>query len=76
MSALTSKTMDVMADAEFAQAAELYQTMCRKARGVDKPVIAGHQRLVLGGGLEVALMADIRIAARSANLGLPDRNGL
>ena len=66
------KAMDVMTDAEFAQAAELYQTMCRKARGTDKPVIAAINGFALGGGLEVALMADVRIAARSAKLGLPD----
>lgn len=66
------KAMDVMTDAEFAQAAELYQGMCREARGLDKPVIAALNGFTLSGGLEVALMADLRIAARSAKLGLTD----
>ena len=61
-----------MTDRESAQAAELYQTMCRGARALDKPVIAALNGFVLSGGLEVALMADMRIAARSAKLGLTD----
>lgn len=66
------KAMDVMTDSEFVQAAELYQSMCREARGLDKPVIAAVNGFALSGGLEVALMADLRIAARSAKLGLTD----
>ncbi len=66
------KAMAAMTEVEFAQAAELYQTMCREARALDKPVIAALNGFVLSGGLEVALMADIRIAARSAKLGLTD----
>lgn len=66
------KAMDVMTYPEFAQAVELYQSMCREARGLDKPVIAAINGFCLSGGLEVALMADIRIAARSAKLGLTD----
>jgi hypothetical protein len=31
--------MDVMTDADFAKAAELYQSICRSARGTDNPVI-------------------------------------
>lgn len=64
--------MDAMTEADFAKATELYQMMCRTARGLDQPVIAAINGFALGGGLEVALMADIRIAARSAKLGLPD----
>ena len=37
-----------------------------------KPVIAGLKGWVLGGGLEIALAADIRIAGRSAKLGAPE----
>jgi enoyl-CoA hydratase/carnithine racemase len=66
------KAMDVMTDLEFSQAAELYQSMCREARALDKPVIAAINGFCLSGGLEVALMADIRIAASSAKLGLTD----
>lgn len=66
------KAMDVMTDPEFAEAAELYQSMCREARSLDKPVIAAINGFCLSGGLEVALMADIRVAGRSAKLGLTD----
>lgn len=41
-------------------------------RDVRKPVIAGLKGWVLGGGLEMALGADIRIAGRSAKLGGPE----
>ena len=37
-----------------------------------KPVIAALKGWVLGGGLEMALAADIRIAGASARLGLPE----
>ena len=66
------KAMDKMTDADFVHAAECYQTLCRIARGVDKPIVAAVNGYALGGGLEIALIADIRFAARSAVLGLPD----
>ena len=41
-------------------------------RDVRKPVIAALRGCVLGGGMEIALAADIRIAARSARIGGPE----
>lgn len=41
-------------------------------RDIRKPVIAQLHGWVLGGGLEIALAADVRIAGRSAKLGAPE----
>lgn len=66
------KAMDAMSDEEFAQCTRIYQSLSRRARALDKPIIAALNGHVLGGGLELAMMADLRIAGRSARLGLPD----
>lgn len=41
-------------------------------RDIKKPVIAGLKGWVLGGGMEIAIAADIRVAGRSAKLGGPE----
>jgi enoyl-CoA hydratase len=41
-------------------------------RDIRKPVIAGLKGWVLGGGMEIALAADIRIAGLSARIGGPE----
>jgi len=41
-------------------------------RDIRKPVVALLHGWVLGGGLEIALAADVRIAGRSAKLGAPE----
>jgi enoyl-CoA hydratase len=41
-------------------------------RDIRKPVIAGLKGWVLGGGMEIALSADIRIAGRGARIGGPE----
>ena len=66
------KAMDKMSDKEFAEATACYQSLCRKARALEKAVIAALNGYVLGGGFEIALIADLRLAGHSAQLGLPD----
>lgn len=46
----------------------------RRIETFERPVIAAINGVALGGGLELALCADIRIAADSAELGLPEVN--
>jgi len=41
-------------------------------RDIRKPVVASLKGWVLGGGLEIALAADIRIAGRSSKIGGPE----
>src|ERR1700721_1070875 len=41
-------------------------------RDIRKPVIAGLKGWVLGGGMEIALAADIRVAGKSARIGFPE----
>ena len=46
--------------------------MTMRLAGCDKPVLAAIVGACLGGGLELALCCDLRIAARDAKLGLPE----
>jgi enoyl-CoA hydratase len=39
---------------------------------VEKPIVAAHQGPCLGGGLELSLSCDFRLAAKSARYGLPE----
>jgi enoyl-CoA hydratase/carnithine racemase len=39
---------------------------------VEKPIVAAHQGPCLGGGLELSLSCDFRLAARGARYGLPE----
>lgn len=46
--------------------------LLRAIEMIEKPVIAAINGVALGGGLEMALCADIRIAASHAKMGLPE----
>jgi enoyl-CoA hydratase len=65
----------VMAEAGYAEMAarsgRLHEAMNLLA-GLGKPVVAAITGYALGGGLEVALAADFRVAGESARLGQPE----
>ncbi len=64
-----------MAEASYAEMAtrsgRLQETMGLVA-GIGKPVVAAITGYALGGGLELALAADFRVAGESARLGQPE----
>lgn len=39
---------------------------------IEKPIVVAHQGICLGGGLEMSLSCDFRLAAKSARYGLPE----
>lgn len=45
---------------------------CRELEAVPKPVVAAISRYALGGGYELALACDIRVAGADAKVGLPE----
>lgn len=66
------KDMVGLDEATFRAKAHLYQVLSKAMRQLDKPVLGAINGYALGGGLEIAMMCDLRVAAISAKLGLPD----
>ena len=56
----------------FAEHVKAITDALRRLQRLPQPSIAAINGLALGGGLEVALACDLRIAARSARLGVPE----
>jgi len=49
-----------------------FHSLFDEFEAVEKPVVAAHQGPCLGGGLELSLSCDFRLAAKSARYGLPE----
>lgn len=66
------KEMATMSMADVVDHSLGLQTVCDLLAGLPKPVVAAINGYALGGGCEVALTADRRIAGQSAVLGQPE----
>lgn len=66
------KAMDAMDDRAFGNTISLYMRVAASFRACPKPIIAAVHGYVLAGGFELALICDVRIAAKGTQFGLPD----
>ena len=66
------KEMATMSYAEMAEHSTLLQDFTRALARIPKPTVAAITGYALGGGCEVALACDFRVAAKKARLGQPE----
>ena len=66
------QSMEAMDEERFMESIALFMRLSQAFRGVETITIAAVNGYALAGGLELALMCDLRIAGRSAVFGLPD----
>lgn len=66
------KEMLPLDQAAMARRVDALQAAFRAVAELPKPTVAAVTGYALGGGLELALLADVRIAADDAKLGLPE----
>jgi enoyl-CoA hydratase len=64
--------LDILADLTDVLAFRDRVEYAALVRNLRKPVVAGLKGWVLGGGMEIAIAADIRVAGRSAKIGGPE----
>jgi len=50
------------------------QRICDELEAVEKPVVVAHHATCVGGGLEISLSCDFRLAAKSARYSFPEAN--
>lgn len=58
----------------YLELAERFHEVLKRIERCDKPTIAAVNGYTLGGGLELMLCTDLRIAAQSASFGMPEIN--
>ncbi|GAA5235931.1 enoyl-CoA hydratase/isomerase family protein [Verticiella sediminum] len=66
-----SAAMDAAASADRI---DEFMALYREIRGLRKPIIARLNGVAAGSGLQIALLADLRIAAESARIGMTELN--
>ena len=64
--------MSAMEEPEFADTIARYMRVAAAFRSCPKPIIAAVHGYALAGGFELALLCDVRFAARGTRFGLPD----